>query len=75
MILLVISGAMPRDPLAALGPAALIIAGGLLQMLFAIAAWPLQRYGPERQSLADLFRLPRPPAPTAVPTPTTGGVP
>lgn len=56
MILLVISGAMPRDPLSALGPAALIIAGGLLQMLFAIAAWPLQRYGPERQSLADLFR-------------------
>jgi len=56
MIVLVISGAMPRDAVAALGPALLILAGGLLQMLFAIAAWPLQRYRPERQSLADLFR-------------------
>ena len=56
MILLVISGAAPRDPLSALGPAALVLAGGLLQMLFAIAAWPLQRYRPERQSLADVCR-------------------
>lgn len=56
MILLVISAATPLDPLTALGPAALIVAGGLLQMLFAIAAWPLQRYRPERQALADVCR-------------------
>lgn len=56
MILLVISAATPLDPLTALGPAALIVAGGLLQMLFAIAAWPLQRYRPERAALADVCR-------------------
>ncbi|MBO9663076.1 FUSC family protein [Dokdonella sp.] len=56
MILLVISAATPLDPLTALGPAALIVGGGVLQMLFAIAAWPLQRYRPERQALADVCR-------------------
>jgi uncharacterized membrane protein YccC len=55
MILLVISGATPRDPIAALGPATLFLIGGLLQMLFAIAAWPLQRYRPERHALAEIF--------------------
>jgi len=34
----------------------LIFAGGLLQTLFAIAAWPLQRYRPERLALAQGFR-------------------
>lgn len=56
MILLVISAATPLDALTALGPAALVVAGGVLQMLFAIAAWPLQRYRPERQALADVCR-------------------
>jgi uncharacterized membrane protein YccC len=41
----------PADALAA---ALLIFAGGVLQMLLAIAAWPLQRYRPERQALAAL---------------------
>lgn len=36
----------------ALLAAASIFAGGLLQTLFAIAAWPLQRYRPERLALA-----------------------
>lgn len=56
MILLVINAAMPLDPVGALGPAALIVGGGLLQMLFAIVAWPLQRYRPEREALADVCR-------------------
>ncbi|MEO7431112.1 MAG: FUSC family protein [Dokdonella sp.] len=56
MILLVISGATPRDPLDALGPSTLFLIGGLLQTLFAIAAWPLQRYRPERQALAQIFQ-------------------
>jgi uncharacterized membrane protein YccC len=55
MMLLVISGASPRDPVSALGPAALFLSGGLLQTLFAIAAWPLQRYRPERYALAEIF--------------------
>jgi uncharacterized membrane protein YccC len=56
MILLVVTAATPRDLHGSLGAGALIVAGGLLQMLFAIAAWPLQRYRPERQALADLCR-------------------
>ena len=56
MILLVIMAAEPRAPLDALGAALLISAGGVLQTLFAIAAWPLQRYRPERQALAAVCR-------------------
>jgi uncharacterized membrane protein YccC len=56
MILLVITAATPRPAGTALAAALLIFAGGLLQMLLAIAAWPLQRYRPERQALAMLCR-------------------
>jgi uncharacterized membrane protein YccC len=56
MILLVITAATPRPPVEALDAALLIFAGGVLQMLLAIAAWPLQRYRPERQALATLCR-------------------
>src|SRR6185437_2354219 len=33
-----------------------IACGGFLLTLFSIAAWPLQRYGPERQALAAVYR-------------------
>ncbi|MGH8116401.1 MAG: FUSC family protein [Rhodanobacteraceae bacterium] len=56
MILLVVMGADPAPPLQALGVAGLLFAGGLLQTLFAIAAWPLQRYRPERLALAHALR-------------------
>jgi len=56
MILLVVTAATPRELSGSLAAGALIVAGGLLQMLFAIAAWPLLRYRPERQALADLCR-------------------
>ena len=56
MILLVVTAATPRPLGDALAAATLIFAGGILQMLLAIAAWPLQRYGPERQALAALAR-------------------
>ncbi|MFI4969937.1 MAG: FUSC family protein, partial [Lysobacterales bacterium] len=56
MILLVIMAAQPRAPAAALGPALLIFAGGVLQTMFAIAAWPLQRYRPERAAIAQMCR-------------------
>lgn len=54
MILLVIAAAEPVAN--AFNAAALILGGGLLQLLLAIIAWPLQRYRPERQALAKLFR-------------------
>ncbi|HTI96112.1 MAG TPA: FUSC family protein [Rudaea sp.] len=56
MILLVVTSADPRTPAEALGPALLIFSGGVLLMLFAIAAWPWQRYRPERMALAQVCR-------------------
>ena len=56
MILLVITAAHPAaDAWTALQSAALIGGGGLLLTLFSIAAWPLQRYGPEREALAAVY--------------------
>src|SRR5579872_5195330 len=57
MILLVITAAHPAaSAWGALQSAALIACGGLLLTLFSVAAWPLQLYGPERQSLAAVYR-------------------
>ncbi|WP_426663361.1 FUSC family protein [Rhodanobacter aciditrophus] len=55
MILLVIAAATPVSPGNALLASALIAAGGLLLTLFAVAAWPLQRYRPERLALAGVY--------------------
>jgi len=57
MILLVITAAEPIPQLAeALGASLMIFAGGLLLALFSVAAWPLQRYGPERHALGGVYR-------------------
>ena len=56
MILLMVLGAEPQAAAQALPTALLIIAGGLLQTLFAILAWPLQRYRPERMAMAAALR-------------------
>jgi uncharacterized membrane protein YccC len=56
MILLVVTAADPRSPADAIGPAILFCIGGLLLTAFSIAAWPLQRYRPERFALAQLCR-------------------
>ena len=56
MILLVVTAAFPGAPQTALGPALLFFSGGLLLTLFALAAWPLRRYNPERAALAQLCR-------------------
>ena len=56
MILLVITAATPCTIDQALIGASLIFAGGVLLALFSIAAWPLQRYGPERMALAIVYR-------------------
>jgi len=56
MILLVITASDPRPAAEAVGPALLFFGGGLLLLLFSIAAWPLQRYRPERAALGQLCR-------------------
>ncbi|HET7359686.1 MAG TPA: FUSC family protein, partial [Rhodanobacteraceae bacterium] len=56
MILLVITAATPLPWRQALAAATLIFAGGVLQAVFSVAAWPLQRYRPEREALAAVFR-------------------
>lgn len=55
LIVLLITASMGIAPASAPGVAALVFAGGALQTLFAIAAWPLQRYRPERFALADVL--------------------
>ena len=56
MIVLMVTADMRLSPSDAPGIAALIFSGGVLQMLLAVAAWPLQRYRPERFALADLLQ-------------------
>ena len=56
MILLVVTAASPTSLVGAASGAGLIFAGGLLLALFSVAAWPLQRYRPERQALAEVYR-------------------
>lgn len=56
MILLVVTAAYPTSLAPAAAGAALIFAGGLLMLLFSVAAWPLHRYRPERQALATVYR-------------------
>ena len=57
MMLLVIATDLPASTLAAqLQLTAAVTAGGLLLTLFSIAAWPLQRYGPERDALSEVYR-------------------
>lgn len=56
VIVMLVTASMGIAPRAAPGVAALIFAGGALQMLLAIAAWPLQRYRPERFAIAEVLR-------------------
>ncbi|MGH8303553.1 MAG: FUSC family protein, partial [Steroidobacteraceae bacterium] len=57
MILLAITSADPASSgWIALQSAALIACGGVLLTLLSVAAWPLQRYGPEREALAAVYR-------------------
>ncbi|NID15264.1 FUSC family protein [Luteibacter yeojuensis] len=56
MLLLVITAATPTDLRGAFAGGALIFAGGMLLAAFSIAAWPLQRYRPERTALATVYR-------------------
>lgn len=51
-----ILGHIPQPPMQALFTGLLVLGGGLVQTLLAIAAWPLGRHLPERQALAGLYR-------------------
>jgi uncharacterized membrane protein YccC len=51
----IILGHLPAPPLQALLAGLAVFAGGLVQMLLAIVAWPLRRHGPERLALAALY--------------------
>ncbi|KRG70625.1 FUSC family protein [Pseudoxanthomonas dokdonensis] len=56
IIMFLICAHMQLPASRALPVALLIASGGLLQMLMAVAAWPLQRYRPERFAMADLLQ-------------------
>lgn len=56
MILLVVSTATPLSWQAALESGALILAGGGLQALFSVMAWPWHRFRPEQQEMAGVYR-------------------
>lgn len=56
MILLVIAGASPMPLAQATLDGLLLLAGGLLQALLAVAAWPLGRCRPQRMLLAQIYR-------------------
>lgn len=49
-------GHLPQPPLVAVQTGVLVVVGGALQTVLAIAAWPLGRHRPERQALAALYR-------------------
>ncbi|MEO9239396.1 MAG: FUSC family membrane protein, partial [Jatrophihabitantaceae bacterium] len=49
-------GHIPERPLAAFYTGLLVLAGGGVQTVLAIAAWPLGRHRPERHALAALYR-------------------
>jgi uncharacterized membrane protein YccC len=51
-----ILGHLPEPLPAALRTGLLVLAGGAVQTLLAVAAWPLGRHRPERQALADLYQ-------------------
>jgi uncharacterized membrane protein YccC len=56
VILFTITAATPKPLSEAAIAAGLIVAGGVLQTLLSVAAWPLQRYRPERHALAHVYR-------------------
>jgi uncharacterized membrane protein YccC len=55
LIALLITADMRLPAANAPGVALAIFCGGVLQLLFALAAWPLQRYRPERFALASVL--------------------
>src|SRR5229473_5524756 len=54
-VVLLVYSAQALTPMQALQAAGLALSGGLLQIALSVALWPVQRYEPERRSLAELF--------------------
>jgi uncharacterized membrane protein YccC len=54
-VVLVVYSAQALTPVQALQAAGLALSGGLLQIALSVALWPVQRYEPERRSLAALY--------------------
>jgi uncharacterized membrane protein YccC len=75
LIVLLITADMRLPASNAVGVALAIFGGGLLQMLFALAAWPLQRYRPERFAVAavleQLAQAARAPTDASAPPPVS----
>src|SRR5580700_3235960 len=55
LVTLIVFSAQPLDPHRAVSAGLLAVVGGLLQTILALAFWPVQRFEPERQALANLF--------------------
>lgn len=52
----IVLGHLPQPPGVAVHVGLLVLAGGAVQAVLAIAAWPLGRHRPERHALAGLYR-------------------
>lgn len=56
LVTLVVFAARPLPVDTALESALVALSGGLLQTILSVAVWPLGRYRPERQIIANLYR-------------------
>jgi uncharacterized membrane protein YccC len=56
LVTLIVFGAKPQPPVTALEVALVAFSGGLLQTILSVAVWPLGRYQPERQIIAELYK-------------------
>ena len=54
-VVLLVYSAQALTPMQALQAAGLALSGGLLQIALSVALWPVQRYEPERRTLAQLY--------------------
>src|SRR5882757_2322505 len=54
-VVLLVYSAQPLTAMQALQASGLALCGGLLQIALSVALWPVQRYEPERRSLAALY--------------------
>jgi uncharacterized membrane protein YccC len=52
---LIVFAAQAMTPQVALQSGLLALGGGLLQLILAVASWPVTRYAPERRALATLY--------------------
>ena len=56
LVTLIVFAAKPLPAVTALQMALVAFSGGLLQTILSVAVWPLGRYRPERQIIAELYK-------------------